>query len=69
MPTSTVYCKGQKYVSKDDELCQIEKFLKEHNVKSIELVVASSIGADLAVAFLSKTEIPVGHALFRWWTA
>ena len=52
MPTSTVYCKGQKYVSKEDELYQIEEFLKGHNIKSIELVVASSIGADLAIAFL-----------------
>ena len=64
MPTSTVYCKGQKYVSKEDELYQIEEFLKGHNIKSIELVVASSIGADLAIAFLSETKIPVGHAFF-----
>ena len=64
MPTSTVYCQGQKYISKDDELSQIEGFLKEKGVKSIQLVVASSIGADLALAFLSRTEIPVGNAFF-----
>ena len=28
MPTSTVYCKGQKYLGKADELRQIEEFLR-----------------------------------------
>ena len=28
LPTSTVYCKGQKYVSKADEIRQVEDFLK-----------------------------------------
>ena len=64
MSTSTVYVEGQKYISKEDELKQIEFFLKENGVKKIALVVASSIGADLAVAFLSETKIPVGHAFF-----
>lgn len=64
MPTSTVYCEGQKYVSKADELRQIEEFLKENDVNNLALVVASSIGADLAVTFLSETKIPVGHAFF-----
>ena len=64
MPTSTVYCAGQKYVSKADEIRQIEEFLKENGVEEIALVVASSIGADLAVAFLSQTKIPVAHAFF-----
>lgn len=64
MPTSTVYCEGQKYVSKSDEIRQTEEFLKENGVKEIALVVASSIGAYLAVAFLSQTKIPVAHAFF-----
>lgn len=64
MPTSTVYCKGQKYVSKSDEIKQTENFLKENGVKKISLVVASSLGADIAVAFLSQTKIPVGGAFF-----
>ena len=64
MPTSTVYCEGQKYVSKADEIRQIEEFLKENDVNNLALVVASSIGADLAVTFLSETKIPVGHAFF-----
>ena len=64
MPTSTVYCAGQRYVSKADEIRQIEEFLKENEVKEIALVVASSIGADLAVAFLSQTKLPVKHAFF-----
>lgn len=64
MPTSTVYCKGQKYISKADEVRQIKEFLLCHDVKSLALVVASSIGADLAMAFLSQTELPVEHVFF-----
>ena len=64
MPTSTVYCEGQKYISKSDEIRQIEEFLAENNVREIALVVASSIGADIASEFLSKTAISVKHAFF-----
>ncbi len=64
MPTSTVYCEGQKYVSKSDEIRQIEDFLNANGVKELALIVASSIGADLAVAFLAQTKIPVSHAFF-----
>lgn len=62
MPTSTVYCEGQKYISKADEIRQIEDFLKANGVGEIALVVASSIGADLAIAFLSQTGIMVKNA-------
>ena len=61
MPTSTVYCEEQKYISKADEIRQVEKFLHEQGIKELDLVVASSIGADLAVAFLSQTKFPVAH--------
>ena len=61
MPTSTVYCEGQKYISKEDEIRQIEKFLYEQGIEELKLIVASSIGADLAVAFLSQTKLPVKH--------
>lgn len=64
LPTSTVYCAGQKYVSKEDEVHQVEDFLKSQGVDHIALVVASSIGADLAVAFLTQTKIPVEHVFF-----
>ena len=64
LPTSTVYCKGQKYVSKADEIRQVEDFLQEKNVNRLALVVASSIGADLAMAFLTQTKLPVGHVFF-----
>ncbi len=60
-PTSSVYCKGQKYISKQDEIRQVEEFLKSENISTIALVVASSIGADLAVAFLSKTKLDIEH--------
>ena len=64
LPTSTVYCKGQKYVSKADEVIQVEEYLKSRGVECLELVVASSIGADLAMAFLTQTKLPVEHAFF-----
>lgn len=64
MPTSTVYCKGQKYLGKADEVRQVEEFLHKEGVKSLALVVASSIGADLAMAFLTQTKVPVGHVFF-----
>ena len=65
LPTSTVYCKGQKYVSKADEVRQVEAYLKSQGVEHLELVVASSIGADLAMAFLTSTKLPIGHVFFR----
>lgn len=64
LPTSTVYCEGQKYISKADEVRQVGDFLREQGVKELALVVASSIGADLAMAFLTQTELPVGHVFF-----
>ena len=64
MPTSTVYCSGQRYRSKRDEVQQIVRFLEKQGSKGIELVVASSIGADLAMAFLTDARIPVKHVFF-----
>lgn len=64
MPTSTVYCAGQKYRTKSDEVRQITKFLKEQKIEEIELIVASSIGADLAMTFLTHADFPVGHVFF-----
>lgn len=64
MPTSTVYCAGQKYVSKADEVQQIINFLTDQEIEEIELIVASSIGADLAMAFLTDARISVKHVFF-----
>lgn len=64
MPTSTVYCKGQKYLGKEDEVRQTEEFLQSLCVKSLEMVVASSIGADIALYFLSKTKLPIKRVFF-----
>ncbi len=64
LPTSTVYCTGQKYISKADEIRQVEEYLKSQGVERLELVVASSIGADLAMAFLTSTKLPIGHVFF-----
>ena len=55
LPTSTVYCEGQQYISKADEIRQVEMFLTSQGVTRLALVVASSIGAALAAAFLSQT--------------
>ena len=64
MPTSTVYCAGQKYLSKADEVRQITKFLKAQGIEEIAFIVASSIGADPAMTFLTNTKIPVRHVFF-----
>lgn len=64
IPTSTVYSKGQKYISKENEVNEVSAFLEKEGIKRIELVVASSIGADLAVSFLNRMKIKVGHAFF-----
>ena len=64
LPTSTVYCKGQKYVSKADEIRQVENYFHRQNVNCLAMVVASSIGADLAMAFLTQTKLPIGHIFF-----
>ncbi len=64
MPTSTVYCPNQKYLSKEDEVGRVEEFLTEQGVCQIKLLVASSIGADLAMAFLVKSNIKVEHVFF-----
>ena len=64
MPTSTVYCEGQKYISKIDEVHQIEAYLQEQGIEELALVVASSIGADLAMAFLTHSKVHIKHIFF-----
>ena len=64
LPTSTVYCAGQRYAGKADEVQQVEDDLRAQGVKRLALVVASSIGADLAMAFLTQTSLPVDHVYF-----
>lgn len=64
LPTSTVYCRRQKYVGKEDEVRQIEGFLRAQGVKRLAMVVASSIGADCAMAFLTRSEFSPEHVFF-----
>ena len=64
LPTSTVYCAGQKYLGKADEVRQVEEFLHRQGVERLALVVASSIGADLAMTFLTHTKLPTAHVFF-----
>ncbi len=44
LPTSTVYSKGQKYISKDEEVRQVVSFLYREGVEKLELLVSSSLG-------------------------
>ena len=64
LPTATVYCPGQRYAGKADEVRQVEEYLRGQGVSRLALVVASSIGADLALAFLAQTTHPVEHVFF-----
>lgn len=64
LPTSTVYCPNQHYESKAAEVRQVEDFLRETGIERLALVCASSLGADLALAFLAQTKIPVEHVFF-----
>ena len=64
LPTATVYCAGQKYAGKADEVRQVEEFLREQGAQRLALIVASSIGADLAMAFLTRTRLPVQYVFF-----
>ncbi len=41
MPTSTVYCAGQTYADKADEVRQIKEFLRGQGVERVEMVVAA----------------------------
>ncbi len=64
MPTSTIYCEKQKYVSKNNELAQIEAFLKDNGVKHLELAVVSYLSADLGGLFPQKQQYPCRSRLF-----
>jgi len=64
LPTSTVYCEGQKYKGKADEVRQVEEFLRAQGITHLRMIVASSIGADLAMAFLARTALAVEHVYF-----
>lgn len=64
LPTSSVYCAGQTYRGKADEVRQVVDFLTAQGISELALVVASSIGADLAMAFLKQTKRSVGHVFF-----
>ncbi len=64
LPTSTVYCAGQRYISKAEEIRQTEDFLHQQGVVNIALVVAPSLGADLALAFLAHTKTLIGNVFF-----
>lgn len=57
MPTSTVYCVGQKYQTKAGEVQQIKAFLNTHGISEIKLIAASSLGADLANSEVSTSDL------------
>ena len=51
----------QSYQSKQDEIHQIGEYLQKQGIEKITLIVASSIGADLGLTFLSQMKIPIEH--------
>ncbi len=57
MPTSSLFSKKDEYISKEDEIKQVEEFLESNNITSLEMVVTSSIEANICVSFLSKTHL------------
>ena len=63
LPTSTVYCEGQKYVSKLDEIRQVEDFLHRPGVERLAMVVASSIGADRVIAHDGDAVVGAAYAV------
>lgn len=62
MPTYSTLVKGQFYESVTDEIRKLNKFLREKNITQIEMVIASSIGADIGMKFLSQTSMKINHA-------
>ena len=63
-PTMSIFCQGQTYKSKRDEVAQLNAELDRLGVGDIELVCAFSIGGDIALEFLSTTKRKVGHVFF-----
>lgn len=61
MPTSTVYCEKQRYVSREDEVLQAEECLRGYRNDRLALIVASSIGVDPGMAFSTRDAMPVEH--------
>ncbi len=60
-PTMSMFCPGETYISKRDEISQVERELDRLGVEDIELVCGFSIGGDLALEFLSTTKRKVAH--------
>ena len=50
LPTSTVYCEGQKYLGKEDEVRQIGNFLREKGVKRFSCRVLDRRGSRAGVS-------------------
>lgn len=61
LPTLSAFCEGETYVSKKDELAQLESFLEENNINELEMVLGSSIGADIAMEFISSGTHDFNH--------
>ena len=60
LPTSTVYCEGQKYVSKLDEIRQVEDFLHRQGVERLAMVaMLIPINAALADGSLCGERSPI----------
>ncbi len=61
IPTSSLFSKKDEYISKEDEIKQVEEFLESNNITSLEMVVASSIEANICVSSISNTRFKINH--------
>ncbi len=63
-PTLSMFCPGESYQSKQDEIAQLNAWLDAHSIGDIELLCSFSIGADFALEFLRSTTRKVAHSFF-----
>lgn len=65
LPTLSAFCEGETYISKKDELTQLESFLEKNDIDELEMVLGSSIGADIAMEFISGGTHDFNHGFIN----
>ncbi|MDO4841560.1 MAG: hypothetical protein Q3982_02660 [Phoenicibacter congonensis] len=61
LPTLSAFCDSETYISKKDELAQLESFLAENDIDELEMVLGSSIGVEIAMEFISSGAHEFNH--------
>lgn len=54
LPTASVYCEGQKYISKKDEVRQVEEFLHNQNINVLSLLLHRQLEQTLQLHFFLR---------------